>query len=246
MSATDKDRLQPERYKSVWRTEVAVRHNQLLHRLGSVCLGETGPLPKGETSPASGEGGARRCPSRGRQDDGWKERLLAWWTGSAVTAGWEALHDAKGELALLEDNDDVRAVLPRLIAWIQQVAPAVELRSRYERLLGKYIEGARIDRTVVRQAYQDAQIANTEWHASLRSFRNLLLVASAVLTTVLIGLAAWHAINPEFVSLCGSDEAGNGARSASQAIPPPAATCSRSRSSACSAGCSAWPSAWGP
>jgi hypothetical protein len=211
VSAIDEvQRLQPERYKSVWRTEVAVRHNELLHRLGSARAGKTSPLPKRMQTHLDAAKDALADARRAVNQDGWL--LLAWLTGTAVTAGWEALHDAEGELALLEDDDDVRAALPRLLAWTQQVAPAGDLRARYERLLGEYIDGAPIDRTVVRQAYQDAQIANNEWHASLRAFRNLLLAASAVLATALIALAAWHAINPEFVSLCGSDEAGAGAR----------------------------------
>ena len=214
MNATGDDRLKPELYKSVWRTEVAVRHNELLHRLDSVRLGENGVSPKepGRSHLQAAKdalGDVRRAVD---SEDGLRERLRVWWTGTAVTAGWEALHDAEGELAAIEGDDDVRSTLPRLLAWIQQVMPEGDLRSRYQGVLTGYIKGRPLDRTIVRQAYQDVQVANNDWHASLRGLRNRLLVVSGVLASVLIGIATWHAINPNFISLCSSNEAATGAR----------------------------------
>ena len=211
MNATGDDRLKPELYKSVWRTEVAGRHNELLDRLDSIRLGENGAPPK-ETGRSHLEAARDALGDARRAVDSEDGSLLAWWTGTAVTAGWEALHDAEGELAVVEGDDDVRSALPRLLAWIQQVMPDGDLRSRYQRVLTEYIKRPPLDRTVVRQAYQDVQIANNDWHASLRGLRNRLLVVSGVLASVLIGIAVWHAINPNFISLCSSNEAAAGAR----------------------------------
>lgn len=227
MNATRDDRLKPEVYKSVWRTEVAVRHNELLNRLTSIRFGENGAPRKETVGPhlkaaRDALGDAHRAvdseagssPRPGRRS-AWRRRredLLAWWTGTAVTAGWEALHDAEGELAVVEGDDDVRSALPRLLAWIQQVMPDGDLRAQYQRVLTEYIKRPPLDRTVVRQAYQDVQIANNDWHASLRGLRNRLLVVTGVLASVLMGIAAWHAINPNFISLCSSNDAVAGAR----------------------------------
>jgi hypothetical protein len=59
-----------------------------------------------------------------------------------------------------------------------------------------------VDRTLIRQAHQDALNANNEKHASLRTFRNLLHLTTALLTFLLLALAIWHAANKNFVSLC--------------------------------------------
>jgi hypothetical protein len=99
----------------------------------------------------------------------------------------------------------VRASLPRLIAWIQQVMPTGDSQTRYERQLTDFMDKtSELDRTVVDQAYQDAIRANNEKHANLRVFRNLLAVVTAALAVLLVGLAVWHALNVNFVSLCGN------------------------------------------
>ncbi len=131
--------------------------------------------------------------------------LIAWLTGSAVTLAWESVHEAGGELVLIEADDAVRSSLPRLLEWIQEVMDKGPLRDRYETELTKMIKGGPIDRTLVRQAHQDALTANNERHANLRTFRNLLSVATALLALLLFVLAVWHAANPHFVSLCGGD-----------------------------------------
>lgn len=135
-----------------------------------------------------------------------KPSVLAWITGSAVTMAWESVHEAAGELVAIESDDAVRSSLPRLVDWIQEVMPAKsELRKRYEEQLVPIIEGKKpVDRTLVRQAHQDALNANNEKHANLRTFRNLLLAATGFLIFLLVALAVWHAINKNFVSLCGA------------------------------------------
>lgn len=135
-----------------------------------------------------------------------KPSPLAWVSGSAVTFAWESVHEAAGELVAIESDDAVRSSLPRLLDWIQDVMPAKSpLRKRYEDQLTPIIEGKKsMDRTLVRQAHQDALNANNEKHANLRTFRNLLLSATALLTFLLVVLAVWHAINKNFVSLCGA------------------------------------------
>lgn len=133
----------------------------------------------------------------------WK-RLRAWWTGTAVTAGWESVHDAEAELVNVEREDEVRASLPRLLAWIQQVMPSGDQRTRYEQQLTDFMNSAKpLDVTAVEQAYQDVIRANNEKHANLRAFRNLLAGVTAVLAATLVALAVWHALNVNFVSLCG-------------------------------------------
>ena len=129
-------------------------------------------------------------------------RIHAWWTGQKITAAWEAVHRAEAELAEIGSDADALAALPQLRAWMRQVLTDRDQLAGYERAFGDAVTTHRIDRTQLRQAYQDAIAANVDWHASLRTFRNILFSVAAALTLLLLGLAVWHAANPAVVSLC--------------------------------------------
>jgi hypothetical protein len=134
-----------------------------------------------------------------------RARLIQWWTGAAITAGWESVHDAEAELIDIESEADVRASLPHLITWLQQVMPTGEPRKRYESELGGYVSATKpLDRSTVRLIYKDVVNANNESKANLRAFRNLLTVLTVALAFVLVVIAIWHAIDPGFISLCGT------------------------------------------
>lgn len=140
------------------------------------------------------------------------KRIANWWTGAAITAGWESVHGAEAELVDIESEADVRASLPHLATWLQQVMPTGEPRKRYEGELTEYMNAAKpLDRTIVRQVYKDVVRSNNESKANLRAFRNLLIVVTAALATVLVVIAVWHAIDPGFVSLCGTGGSGTSA-----------------------------------
>lgn len=130
--------------------------------------------------------------------------VSGWITGSTVTMAWESVHEAAAALVEIESDDAVRSSLPRLVDWIQDVMDKDSpLRRRYEDDLTSIIEGkSGVDRTLVRQAHQDALNANNEKHANLRTFRNSLHLATGILVFLLLVLAIWHAANKHFVSLC--------------------------------------------
>jgi hypothetical protein len=134
-------------------------------------------------------------------------RLQEWWTGSAVTAAWESVHIAEAELVEVGPDEDVRAAIPRLRAWIKDVIPA-KSRALYDDPLKAMQEpDAKVDRAVVRGAYSAAINMNNDKHAGLREFRNLLLAVSLGLGVILLSIGAWHALNPAALSLC-SDAVG--------------------------------------
>lgn len=208
-----------QRFRVLWKTEIRIRIDELRHRL-RVVEAETSPPELSEALRQAHLTAAKQALDSSEQvieagDPGWSlrdlwtgtgwERLREWWTGSAVTAAWEYVHEAQAELVELESEGGLKAALPPLMAWMQDVVPADGRRKRYEQQLTEFIEGKKaVDRTVVRQAYRDVIIANNEWHANIRGLRNRILLAVAVLGIFLCGLALWHAINPNFVSLCGT------------------------------------------
>jgi hypothetical protein len=202
----------------LWRTEIRIRIDELRHRLTVV------EIKEGSKPPAS-PGDARKAhliaarEALGKAEAVIEETvdrrlgLVHWWTGTAVTSGWEYVHEAEAELVELESEEDLRATLPALTAWMQEVMPPDGRRKHYEQKLDACIEGEEaIDRTVVRQTYRDVILANNEKHASIRELRNRILLAVAALTVLLLTVAVWHAVNPEFVSLCGPPQAEGEAR----------------------------------
>src|SRR5689334_4073966 len=213
-----------------WRTEVEVRRRELAQRL-EIAKADTGGVTSGgfdetieaivgnidvkielQQPPTRPQPADVRAKHAAAVSDALSDAQLAiesgtglrsWWTGSAITMAWESVHDAEGELVAIESDDVVRSTLPRLLSWIDEVVTDKALKDRYDKQLGSYIEGkARLDRTVVRQAHQTATGANNERHASLRTFRNVILGVSLGLAVLLVALAVWHAFDQHFISLC--------------------------------------------
>jgi hypothetical protein len=129
-------------------------------------------------------------------------RLRDWWAGTAVTAAWEYVHEAEAELVEIESEEDLKATLPALMTWMQDVMPPDGRRKGYEEQLGEFVKGKNVDRTVVRQTYRDVIVANNEKHSNIRELRNRILLATVALGIFLCGVGLWHALNPSFISLC--------------------------------------------
>lgn len=182
-----------------WRAEIEVRRNEEEQRLAAATHNAAAAGSEHETHVKA----ARSSLERARLAIDSKPNLIAWVTGSAITTAWESVHQAGAQLVELESDQAVRSSLPRLLDWIGQVMSKGPMRDRYETELTAIIEGKKqVDRTLVHQAHQDVLTSNNEWHANLRTFRNVLLLTGAVLVLALLVLAIWHAINPSFVSIC--------------------------------------------
>jgi hypothetical protein len=134
----------------------------------------------------------------------WPGRIHDWWTGQMLTAAWEAVHQAEAELVEIGSDADALVTLPRLRAWMRQVLADKRHLREYEKRFDTWVNdrGASPDRTVLRQAYEDAISGNIEWYCSLRAFRNMIFLVAAGLLVLLVGLGLWHALNPNVVSLC--------------------------------------------
>src|SRR5436190_13316684 len=117
-----------------WRTEIEVRRRELSHRL-EIAEADSGEVASGgfeETIEAIVGNidvtiGLRQPPTQPQPADvraihaaAVKDALddarlavesgsdpRAWWTGSAITMGWESVHNAEGELVAIESDDVV-------------------------------------------------------------------------------------------------------------------------------------------
>jgi hypothetical protein len=191
-----------EEYRGAWRVEAAARIRDLEGRLRLVTTDGDAIREERRGRVESSLGDARAALA----DHGRWDRLRAWWTGTAITAVWESVHDAQAELAQLERDAEVRASLPALLTWIRRAMPSGRHRARYETLLEEYAEGGVLDRAIVRQAYRDVIAANTERYSKIHVFRRVLAIVTALLGLLVAVLAVWHAIDPGLLSLCGGGE----------------------------------------
>jgi hypothetical protein len=139
------------------------------------------------------------------------DRVVAWWTGSAITAAWEPIHEAEARLLPLEREEDVQAVLPRLLSWIQHTMPAGTRREGYEEDLWKQIDSGELDSGLIQRAFEDVTAVNSERYANLRGFRNNLILVTAMLAALVGTLSLWHLASPEFISFCADAVGADGA-----------------------------------
>jgi hypothetical protein len=184
-----------------WRAEVGARIAELEDRLAAAPV-----------DPTSSEGQAIRESVDAELDrahtaagHGLAPSVPAWWTGSSITKGWEAVHNAELALLRIETDDAVLTAVPRLFAWIESAMDAGVLRKAHEDALNAEMakkEGDRPDRTKICGALMDVIKANGERYLGVRTFRNNLILVTVALAACLVGLAIWHANNHEILSLC--------------------------------------------
>lgn len=223
--------IRPEEYRSAWRVEIAVAIRGLRHRLQ---VADHHPqLSAGgiyAQVPMTSIGGAQECladlhsravkealcdaqraiDTNGRRGlDNAVRSIPAWWTGTMVTAAWESLHDAEAKLVMLEGEADVRASLPGLVGWLEEVIPGRDEKAKYKRLLTELMDehasSDPVNRPLVKEAYKQAIGASNDVHENLRVFRNLLTLVTAGLAALLLALAVWHAVSVKFISLCSAE-----------------------------------------
>ncbi len=142
-----------------------------------------------------------------RNPAGLLRRLGAWWTGSALTESWEAIHNAELNLIAVESKAAVRTAQPRILAWVQSAMDNGNRRSYNEKALKRQLEEkAKFDRGATLRALADVIDANRKRYANLRAFRNTLILVTILLAMLVTGIAAWHALNHSFLSLCSSGD----------------------------------------
>jgi hypothetical protein len=122
--------------------------------------------------------------------------------GAAITEAWESIHHAELALLSVEPEDVAKGILPRLLAWIESAIEDPKRLARHEKELATQIEEGSFERPRVRAALMDVIAANRDRYANLLVFRNILILVTGLLTALVILVIAWHAVNPDFLSLC--------------------------------------------
>ena len=190
---------QPNR--RIWVQNVAVEEVRLRARLDALRARRLG---FGDPEAEAVEAGVRalldRAANAAYRNDPQPRRLPNWWRGTLVEAGFQNLHAARAEIVHLYDERELRAELPEALARIEEGLQKDDPR-RAEAQRMATTTGP-LDAASVRKLIETGYSAADQTHARVRSFRNVVLVAAAVLTIFLIAFAAYVSTHPKAVPLC--------------------------------------------
>jgi hypothetical protein len=197
-----------------WRAEVGARLEELSNRLAAV------PPNEADVQMQATKVAVRKDLDRAfkaTREDG--SPLGSWFSGSSLTKAWEAVHNAERALLKIETDAAVLAAVPPILSWARRAMDADAIREEHEATLKAELSQARTaapagveglapppDRTKIRGALSDVIAANRLRYADVRTFRNNLIIATVLLIVGLLLIAAWHAHDPHFLSLCAEPE----------------------------------------
>jgi hypothetical protein len=189
--------------KRVWVQNVAVRATVLEVRLAAIAARAdlTPEQRKTVQGAATLIGLAKDAAFRENPIPG---RWAIWWRGTLIEAAYRNLHAAEVLVVGLYDRNQLLAEIPGAVARadaglerndprrpgsleLLTVAPETDLDLLRERL-----------RKVIEVGYAHSD----ELHARLRSFRNLVLGATAAISVFMVGFMVVVSLNPGWVPLC--------------------------------------------
>ncbi len=147
--------------------------------------------------------GARKAANR---KEPVPNRAVNWWGGRLIEAAYQKLHAAEALIVGLYDWDEVEAEIPEAVARVEAGLGRDDPR-RAAALELLYDDPAR-ERTLtetraeLRKAIDVGHSAGDRDHSRLRSFRNTILVAAALIFILVAGFALYVGLNSEKIPLC--------------------------------------------
>jgi hypothetical protein len=184
-----------------WAHDLAVRI-EVLRRLRDIACARDEPGPERRASAEAvtafldAAQAAVRRRGRGRS-------ALNHWRGISVTQGFENVHAAEVFLVDLMTDDQIRVLLPSVLARAQAALDPDDPRLHDVNKLRKRDDPGAFDcRAHFKQAMRAGFAAEDQVFARVRTFRNLVVkctVLLIVLIGIMVGLVATH---PESMPLC--------------------------------------------
>lgn len=154
--------------------------------------------------------GVERLLTRATQAALWQDphpsRWTNWWCGTLVEAAYESLHAAESLLVSLYDDDDVEAEVPDAVARVEAGVHRDDPRRLAVRSLVTMQPGPR-KRAALRRAVAIGFESVDRRHAQVRSFRNIVLLTSALIAALMTAVGIVLTMSPEAVPLCFKDAA---------------------------------------
>jgi hypothetical protein len=129
------------------------------------------------------------------------QQVIDWWTGAPSEAAYINLHEAEIALAQILPDDQIHATIPEALARLQTMDASDPRRRGAEIQLA-----ANSPKAQRRAAYQAAVRIGLELkdqqHTRLRSFRNIILIATLGLMTLVVAVCLVAAWKPDALPLC--------------------------------------------
>jgi hypothetical protein len=189
--------------KRVWVQNVAVKAAVLEVRLSAI-RARSSLSPEDQRIAEGAEKLVRAARAAAFRDNPIPSRWAMWWRGTLIEAAYQNLHAAEVLLATLFSPAEVRAEIPEAVARAEASLERNDpRRGTAMRLLTlpTDIEAATLRehlRKVIEVSYAHAD----ELHARLRSFRNLVLGATAAIAFFMLSFVLVVWANPTWVPMC--------------------------------------------
>jgi hypothetical protein len=194
-----------EKRKKIWVQHIDVEARTLLIRLKVATAGPLGPQQQAvvtgvqELLEAARSAAARRDPI--------PSRIFNWWRGILVEAAYRNAHAARAQLIDLYSEEEIDAEIPSAIARVHSTLDREDPRCISQEQLRGMDKPVR--RVWLRRLVEDGYEAVDLKHAQLRSFRNILLMAAAIII-LLVGLAMIVvSLHPSVMPLCFAHQVSN-------------------------------------
>lgn len=135
-------------------------------------------------------------------------RIGNWWRGTLIEAAYQHLHAAEAEIVMLYDDAEAAAELPEAVARVEQSLHRDDPRRRAAHRLAAAQPTGPVLRAQLRKTIDVGTGAADRQHTRVRSFRNIILVATVLLLLLVVALAVVSWLSPRSLPLCFSPEAG--------------------------------------
>ena len=128
-----------------------------------------------------------------------------------LEAAFQNLHAAEAEIALLYDPGELRAELPEALARVEEGLQKDDPRRADAQRVATSTDPP--DPHAVSRIIEIGYSAADQSHTRVRNFRNVVVMAAAMLTIFLVAFVAYVATHPRSVPLCfrSTDHADDGA-----------------------------------
>ncbi len=187
--------------RRVWVQNAAVGETVLRSRLDAIRARRIDdPDPEADAIDAGVRNLLDKAANAAYRIDPRPRRISNWWRGSLLEAAFQNLHAAQAEIALLYDPGELRAELPEALARIEEGLQKDDPRRADAQRVATSTDPP--DPHEVSRIIEIGYSAADQSHTRVRNFRNVVVMAAAMLTIFLIAFVAYVATHPRSVPLC--------------------------------------------
>ncbi len=187
--------------RRVWVQNVAVSASLLQARLNTIRARASKPDPAREALATGVEDLADKALKAANRTSPIPSRWAIWWRGTLIEASYQNLHAAESLIAVLYSDAEVESELPEAIARVDAGLSTSDPRRAAAHRVPRLPPGD-AKRDALRKLIEIGYAAADREHSRLRSFRNTIVVSTALISVFVIIFCAVVAANPSWVPLC--------------------------------------------